>query len=201
MVNDLWASKFRKACVPSISSWVLNDYRILQAGLVYVIKLNLSRSEVDNASPFVLQLFDFSTLRYSQIDLMDQKSHMEILINKLFSCMLKLRHSTNRYLWLKNKQEIHLFETLHSVKVVEASELMSWLNFLLDNLFLCFGHCAHRQCIGIPMETHCAVYLASFYLLSYEFDFLKLLNYTYPIVLHRLSLVCMFVDDLFVLRL
>jgi len=177
---------------------------------VYVIELNLLRSEVDNASPLVLQLFVFSTLRYSQIDLMDQKSQMEILINKLFSWMFKLRHCTillvqrialNRYLWLKNKQEICLFETLHSVKVVEASDLMSWLNFLLDNLFLLFGHCAYRQCIGIPLETNCTVYLANFYLLSYEFDFLKLLNNTYPIVLHRLSLVCMFVDDLFVLRL
>jgi hypothetical protein len=60
----------------------------------------------------VLQLFDFSILRYSQIDLMDQKSHMEIMINKLFSWMFKLRHckillvqriALNRYLWLKNK--------------------------------------------------------------------------------------------------
>jgi hypothetical protein len=135
---------------------------------------------------------------------------MEILINKLFSWMFKLRHcmillvqriALNRYLWLKNKQEICLFETLHSVKVVEASDLMSWLNFLLDNLFLCFGHCAYRQCIGIPMETNCTVYLAKFYLLSYEFDFLKLLNNTYPIGLHRLSRVCLVVDDLVVLRL
>ncbi len=60
----------------------------------------------------MLQLFDFSILRYSQIDLMDQKSHMEIMINKLFSWMFKLRHckillvqriALNRYLWLKNK--------------------------------------------------------------------------------------------------
>jgi hypothetical protein len=55
-------------------------------------KSYLSRSEVDNAFPLVLQLFVFSILRYSQIDLMDQKSHMEILINKLFSWMFKLRH-------------------------------------------------------------------------------------------------------------
>ncbi len=57
-----------------------------------------------------------------------------------------------------------------------------------------------RQCIGIPMGTNCAVYLANFYLFIYEFDFIKhLLNSdTCPVVLHRLSLVCRFVDDLFV---
>jgi hypothetical protein len=29
-----------------------------------------------------------------------------------------------------------LFETLHSFKVVEASDIISWLDLLLDNLFL-----------------------------------------------------------------
>jgi hypothetical protein len=105
-----------------------------------------------------------------------------------------------RFLWLKYKAEINLFENLHSFKVVEASDLIFWSDFLLDNLFLCFGHCAYRHCIGIPMGTNCAVYLANLYLFSYEFDFLKLLlKYnTCPVVLHRLSLVCRFVDDLFV---
>jgi hypothetical protein len=61
------------------------------------------------------------------------------------------------FLWLENKADINLFENLHSFKVAEASDLISWLDFLLDNLFICFGHCAYRQCIGIPMGTICAV--------------------------------------------
>jgi hypothetical protein len=93
-----------------------------------------------------------------------------------------------------------LFENLHSFKVVEASDLISWLDFLLDNLFLCFGQGVYRQCIGIPMGTNCAVYLANFYLFTYEFDFIKhlLKSNTCPVVLRSLSLVCRFVDDLFV---
>ncbi len=49
------------------------------------------------------------------------------------------------------------------------------------------------------MGTNCAVYLANFYLFSYEFDFLKRLlkNNTCPVVLHRLPLVHRFVDDFF----
>jgi hypothetical protein len=105
-----------------------------------------------------------------------------------------------RFLWLKNNAEINLFENLHSFKVAEASDLISWLDFLLDNLFLCFGQGVYRQCIGIPMGTNCAVYLANFYLFTYEFDFIKhlLKSNTCPVVLHRLSLVRRFVDDLFV---
>ncbi len=90
-----------------------------------------------------------------------------------------------RFLWLKYKAEINLFENLPSFKVGEASDLISWLDYLLDNLFLCFGHCAYRQCIGIPMGTNCVVYLANFYLFTYEFDFINCLlkSNTCPVVL------------------
>jgi hypothetical protein len=42
-----------------------------------------------------------------------------------------------RFLWLKNK-DINLFEYLQSFNVVEASDLISWLDFLLDYLFFVF---------------------------------------------------------------
>jgi hypothetical protein len=106
--------------------------------------LNLSRSEVDKTSPLLLQSFDFSTL-YTKIDLMDLKAHMKVLINKVFHWMLKLhcfkfllvqRSALKfRFLWLKNKEEINLFENLHSFEVVEASDLISWSVFLLENCF------------------------------------------------------------------
>jgi len=174
-------SKLKKADVPCVSSWILND----STGVVEVInKLNLLISEVDKASPLLMQSFDFSTL-YTKIDLMDLKACMRVLINKVFNWMLKLHHfkllmvqkpALNfRFLWLKNKAEIDLFENLHSFKLGEASDLISWLDFLLDNLFPCFGHCVYRQCIGIPMGTNCVVCLANFYLFTYEFDFIKCL--------------------------
>ncbi len=100
----------------------------------------------------------------------------------------------------EKKIEINLFENLDSFKVAEASNLIFWLDFLLDNLFLCFGKGVYRQCIGIPMGTNCAVYLANFYLFTYEFDFIKhlLKSNICPIMLHSLLLVRRFVDDLFV---
>jgi hypothetical protein len=169
-------SKLKKADVPCDSSWILND----STGVVEVInKLNLSRSEIDKASPLLLQYFDFSSL-YTKIDLVDLKARMRVLINKVFSWMLKLhcfkvlmvqKTALNfSFLWLKNKSEIYLFENLHSFKVTEASDLIPWLDFLLDNLFLCFGQGVYRQSIGIPMGTNCAViWLIS----TYVFDFIK----------------------------
>jgi hypothetical protein len=116
-------------------------------------KLKLSRSEIDKASPLLLHSFDFSTL-YTKIDLVDLKARMRVLISKVFARMLKLHHikflmdqktALNfRFSWLKNKAEINLFENLHSFIVTEASEFISWLDFLLDNLFLCLGQGVYR---------------------------------------------------------
>jgi hypothetical protein len=86
MVNDLWVSKLKKADVPCDSSWIFND----SPGVVEEInELNLSRYEIDKASPLLLQSFDFSTL-YTKIDLVDLKARMRVLINKVFNRMLKL---------------------------------------------------------------------------------------------------------------
>jgi hypothetical protein len=85
-VNDRWVSKLKKADVPCDSSWILND----STGVVEVINnLNRSKSEIDKASPLLLQSFDFSTL-YTKIDLVDLKARMRVLINKVFNRMLKL---------------------------------------------------------------------------------------------------------------
>ncbi len=107
-----------------------------------VIKnLSISRSEIDKASRLLLQFFDISTV-YTKIDQVDLKARMRVLINEVFNRMLKLHRfkfsmvqktALNfRFLWLKNKAEINLFENLHSLKVAEASDLISSLDFLLD---------------------------------------------------------------------
>jgi len=85
-INDLWVSKLKKTDVSFDSSWILND----STGVVELINnLNRSRSEIDKASPLLLQYFDFSTL-YTNIDLVDLKARMRVLLNKVFNQMLKL---------------------------------------------------------------------------------------------------------------
>jgi hypothetical protein len=76
--------------------------------------------------------------------------------------------------------------------------LISWLDFILDKLFLYFAQRVYRQCIGIPMDTNFAIYLAN--LFTQEFDFMKRLSKsnTCLVVLPSLYLVRRFVDDLLV---
>jgi len=131
MVNGLWVSKLKKTNIPCDSSWILSD----STRMVAVINnLYHSRFEIDKASPLLLQSFDFSTL-YTKIDLVDLKARMRVLINKIFNRMLKLHRfkfllfqktTLNfRFLWLKSKAKINLFENLHSFKVIEALDLIS----------------------------------------------------------------------------
>jgi len=66
--------------------------------------------------------------------------------------------------------------------VLKSSYLQSCGAFRFDHLvgflirqFVSFGHGVYIQCIGSPMGTNCVVYLANFYLFTYEFDFIKCL--------------------------
>lgn len=45
--------------------------------------------------------------------------------------------------------------------------------FLLDILYISLGDSLFKQSIGIPMGTNCVVFLANFYLFTYEFDFIE----------------------------
>jgi len=144
MVNDLWVFKFKKTDIPCDSSWILSDF----TRMVEVINnLNRSRSEIDKASPLLLQTFEFSTL-YTKIDLVDLKARMRVLINKVFNQMLKFHRfkfllvqktTLNfRFLWLKNKAEINLFENLHSFRfnLLAGFLIKQFISFFLVRMFI-----------------------------------------------------------------
>jgi hypothetical protein len=60
---------------------------------------------------------------------------------------------------------------LPSVVYHNAASLSSYLNHLIDNCFVCFGDRVYRQVIGIPMGTNCAVFLANYFLFTFELQF------------------------------
>ena len=60
------------------------------------------------------------------------------------------------------------------VKYTET-EIISMVNFLIDNIYVEFGGVTFRQTIGIPMGTNCAPLLADLFLYSYEAEFIQTL--------------------------
>ena len=52
-------------------------------------------------------------------------------------------------------------------------QVISMLEFLIDNMFVSFGGTLFQQVVGIPMGTNCAPLLADLFLYSYESEFLQ----------------------------
>ena len=52
-------------------------------------------------------------------------------------------------------------------------QVISMLEFLIDNIFVSFGGTLFQQVVGIPMGTNCAPLLADLFLYSYESEFLQ----------------------------
>ena len=104
------------------------------------------------------------------------------------------------FICLKNKNVDVDNRKKRFTKVVDKDDLWSWLDFLLNNLYISIGDSLFKQTIGIPMGTNCAVFLANFYLFTYEFDFMERLisKGTCLVFLHKLCNVRWFVDDCFV---
>ena len=205
-VHDLWKDLLKNADVSTDSSWILKD----SVGVVPVLKfLNSSRSISEKSTPLCLQTFDFTTL-YTKLDLEDLRVRIRSLMTKVFDyrlerdrCKALLVEKSALHFdfsWLKSKNQDVDKRKKRFTKIVDKDDICSWLDFLLDNLYISLGDSLFKQSIGIPMGTNCAVFLANFYLFTYEFDFMERLIFanTCPIFLHKLCNVRRFVDDLFV---
>ena len=57
---------------------------------------------------------------------------------------------------------------------LDAKELCTLVNYLIDNIYVKFGTRLFRQTVGIPMGTDCAPLLADLFLHYYEFEFMQL---------------------------
>ena len=52
-------------------------------------------------------------------------------------------------------------------------DIISMINFLIDNIYVEFGGNIFQQTIGIPIGTNCAPLLADLFLYSYEAEFIQ----------------------------
>ena len=52
-------------------------------------------------------------------------------------------------------------------------DIISMLEFLVDNILVVFAGNVFQQIIGIPMGTNCALLLADIFLYSYEAEFIQ----------------------------
>ena len=52
-------------------------------------------------------------------------------------------------------------------------QLITYVEYLVDNIFISIGNHVFKQVIGIPMGTHCAPLLANLFLFHFEYSYIK----------------------------
>jgi hypothetical protein len=82
-------------------------------------------------------------------------------------------------------------------KLLNEQMVCKMVDFLVDNLYTEVGDRVFRQCVGIPMGTDCAPYLANLYLFALEYKYLdKLYKTGATTTLQRFRYCFRYIDDL-----
>ena len=115
-----------------------------------------------------IKTFDFSTL-YTTLPHDKLKTRLKDTIHKAFSH----RNYGSKFVVL-GYNSTYFSNKIHKGKTCYSEEqVISMLEFLIDNIFVSFGGTLFQQVVGIPMGTNCAPLLADLFLYSYESEFLQ----------------------------
>jgi hypothetical protein len=107
--------------------------------------------------------FDFSTL-YTTLPHDKLKIRLKETIHKAFSH----RNDGSKFVLL-GYNSTYFSNKIHKGKTCYSEEqVISMLEFLIDNIFVSFGGALFQQVVGIPMGTNCAPLLADLFLYSYK---------------------------------
>ena len=115
-----------------------------------------------------IKTFDFSTL-YTTLPHDKLKTRLKETIHKAFS----YRNYGSKVVVL-GYNSTYVSKKIQKGKTCYSEEqVISMLEFLIDNIFVCFGGTLLQQFVGIPMGTNCAPLLADLFLYSNESEFLQ----------------------------
>ena len=117
-----------------------------------------------------IKSFDFATL-YTTIPHQKLKDRLTSIIRNAF--IFKNGNRRYKYLVLGLEETCFVKEHSDSKNKYSEDDIITMLEFLVDNIFVVFGGKVFQQTVGIPMGTNCAPLLADIFLYSYEADFIQ----------------------------
>ena len=129
----------------------------------------LDKLQAHNGTIFSINSFDFSTL-YTTLP--------HDLIKKKLTNLIQWAFKKSDCEFICSNQFSTYFSNTKRKNSVNWTcfDILSALDFLLDNIFIRFGNSVYRQVIGIPMGTNCAPLIADLFLYCYESEFMKNLS-------------------------
>jgi hypothetical protein len=100
--------------------------------------------------------FDFSTL-YTMIEHDSLKDMLYHVILEAF------RIADKRMLAVYSKKASFVDSVREGAVGISAMALCRLVRVLIDNMYVMYGESVYRQCVGVPMGTDCAPFLANLY--------------------------------------
>jgi hypothetical protein len=85
--------------------------------------------------------------------------------------VVSLTSSSGGYINGRNSANLELL--IDKTSSIYQEQVISMLEFLIDNIFVSFGGTLCQQVVGIPMGTNYAPLLANLFLYAYESEFLQ----------------------------
>ena len=144
-INQMWILKNSKELLDNLQSQTLNRINSIQT-------------------------FDFSTL-YTTIPHSNLKQRISDIVKQAFVTKSGKRRFT--YLALNSSKAFFVKDNSSCKVKYTEDDIISMINFLIDNIFVQFGGRIYQQTIGIPMGTNCAPLLADLFLYTYEAEFIQ----------------------------
>ena len=83
---------------------------------------------------------------------------------------------------------------------LKLEEILTLLDYLLDNIYIKYRGQLYKQVIGVPMGTDCAPDLANLFLFSYEYRYMMGLINSKSHELQLFKYIYRYIDDLLVLN-
>ena len=115
-----------------------------------------------------IKTFDFSTL-YTTLPHDKLKTRLKETIHKAFSH----RNNGSKFVVLGYNSTYFSNKIQKGKTCYSEEQVISMLEFLIDNTCVSFGGTLFQQVVGIPMGTNCAPLLVNLFLYSYESEFLQ----------------------------
>ena len=112
--------------------------------------------------------FDFTTL-YTSLPHDKLLTEIEFVIKEAFKFSKKnfIRISSKYACWAEKN-----VSKSNTLIYLTEQELLEWIRYLIDNIYVIFNNKVYKQVIGIPMGTDCAPDLANLFLFAYEYKYI-----------------------------
>ena len=137
--------------------------------------------------------YDFSTL-YTSIPHNSLKYALKSLIQEAY----KVRDNT--YLVVHSNGRVVWSDVPSTKQSLTEDKLISYVDYLIDNIYVSVGNKVYRQCVGIPMGTDCAPLLANLFLFSYEYRYMRGLIKSNILMARKFNNTMRYIDDLLVMN-